>query len=123
MEVASAVIAVPFTQLWRDGSDRTRAAIDYVELRRRLHIFTVVATALYPGIAPEFCAFVPSVTWPHEIHSFVRTSSVKNFEESPEIAARSLYQEKPQDLMKSCGFFIANIPGLRSIDNDVVNDA
>jgi len=77
MEVASAVIAVPFTQLWRDGSDTTRAAIDYVELRSRLHILTVVATALYPGIAPEFCAFVPSLTWPHEIHSFVRTSSVK----------------------------------------------
>jgi hypothetical protein len=79
MEVASAVISVPFTQPWCAGSDTTRAATDYVELRSRLHIFTVVATALYPGIAPEFCAFVPSVTWPHEIHSFVRTSSVQKF--------------------------------------------
>jgi len=79
MEVASAIIALPFTQLWCAGSDTTPAASDYVKLRGPLHIFTVVAAALYPGIAGKFCAFVTSVTWPHEIRSFVRTSSVQKF--------------------------------------------
>jgi hypothetical protein len=70
----------------------------------------------------EFCTFVTSVTW---LTKFARLSvrlQYQSFEESPDIAARRLYQEKPQDL-KSCGFFIADVPGLRSIDNDVVNDA
>jgi hypothetical protein len=87
MEVVSAVIAVLFSQPWCAGSDTTRAAIDYVKLRSRLHIFTFVVAALYPEIAGELCAFVTSITWPHEIRPFVGPSTVKSFEESPDIAS------------------------------------
>jgi hypothetical protein len=67
MEIASAVIAVSFTQLWCAGSDTTRAAIA-------------------------------------GHHSEISTP------------------RKAAGLMKSCGFFIADLPGVRSIDDDVVND-
>ena len=50
--------------------------------------------------------------YPVPRNSLVYWCIFKSFGESPDLAARSLYQEKTQDLMKSCGFFIADIPGL-----------
>ena len=123
MQVGSAVIAVPFTRIRCAGSDTTRAAIDYVKLHSRLHIFTVVAAALYPARRRVLC-FCDQRYLAHEILSFVRTSSLQKFRR------KSGHRSEMSVLRKAAGlneilrlFFIADVPRLRSIDNDVVNDA
>jgi hypothetical protein len=100
--VGSAVTAGPFTRVKCAGSDTTRAAIDYVKLHSRLHIFTVVAAALYRA-SRRVLYFCDQRYLAHEIRSFVRPSSV------PKFRRKSGHRSETSVPRKAAGFKILRL--------------